>query len=316
MLWKFIKRHQQSLRCFSLLVVLFGGLLEAAYSRDGSSTDLFFVNVNSLLFTPNLNVNSLSQTAAQTIDTTQTNLVLIVAGQSNIADMAPSVYTPTNAASIFQLNAFDGKLYPAVDPLVGTSQVPVGGVPEVGNPVLRVADAIITNAYFQKVYIVPLAVLGTAVADWQSGSETPLLSASVLRVKGKGIACGTTNVTCVVMWGQGETDNTNGTSQSAYTNSLNAVISNMTSYGFVGHWYVAKQTYNGAVSAAIQNAQVAVVNSSTVFAGPNADSLVGNVCGSLANAACRNATDGVHWTDNGSFSYAALWVTALHTGGF
>lgn len=320
MFWKSIERHQQS--CWRLALVVVAGILLSAQSSHAQNTtggappDLLFLNPSAMLSPPNLNVNAVSQTAAQTIDITKTNLIVIAAGQSNIADMAPSAYTPTNASSIFELNAYDGKFYPAVDPLIGPTQVPVGGTPEIGNPVLRAADSIITNAYFQRVYLVPIAILGTAVADWQTGPENPLIPVAVRRIKQKGVTCGGTNQTCVIIWGQGETDNTNGTSQSAYTNSLNAVIAAASAAGFVGHWYVAKQTYDGATSAAIQAAQAAVVNGTTVFAGPNADSLVGSVCGVGANAACRNSTDNVHWTDNGSFSYAALWVTALHTGGF
>ena len=323
MLWKSVKRDLRSFRHFAhvaraaLFAAVFAASHALAQSSDGGAApDLFFVNPGTLLAPPNLNVNAVSQTASQVLDTTKTNLVLVVAGQSNMADMAPSVFTPTNASSIFELSIFDGKIYPAVDPLIGPNQVLVGTTPEIGNPALRMADSIISNGYFQRVYLVPFAVSGTQISDWFSGNEVPLIPIAVRRIKQKGITCGGTNVTCVLIWGQGESDNTFGTSQATYTTDLNGVISASVSAGFIGHWYVAKQTYNGATSAAIQAAQAAVVNGTTVFAGPNADSLVGSVCGVGANAACRNATDNVHWTDNGSFSYAALWVTALHTGGF
>ncbi len=304
------------LKFFSAL--LFGLLTVAASAQGngGGSIDKFFFNTSLLLTPPNLDNNPLSQTATQTIDTTKTNLILIVAGQSNIASPAPTAFTPVNGSSLFQLSIFDGKIYPALDPLLATNRVLISGTAELGSPALRVADSIVTNAYFQRVYVVSFAVSGTSVADWSTGAENPLLALAVLRIKSKGIVCGGTNTTCVIIWGQGETDNTNGTSQGTYTSSLNTVISNTSAAGFVGHWYVAKQTYNGANSTAIQNAQAAVVNNTSVFAGPNADSLVGNLCGVSNNAACRNGVDTVHWTDNGSLSYAALWVTALHTGGF
>ena len=63
-----------------------------------------------------------------------------------------------------------------------------------------------------------------------------------------------------------------------------------------------------------QEAHAALVNHPSVWAGPNADALVGNICGPSANAACRQS-DGTHWSDNGSYSYAAAWVTALEAYG-
>jgi hypothetical protein len=142
----------------------------------------------------------------------------------------------------------------------------------------------------------------------------------------------------VILWGQCEEDNRNATSQSAYTASLNNIIafSNTTAAalgwtsGTWGRWLVAKQTLDCtfpgcitssdplSINGAIQAAQAAVVNGTQVFAGANADALQGNVCGASANAACRQS-DRIHWTDNGSYSYAVDptngWQQALHASG-
>jgi Carbohydrate esterase, sialic acid-specific acetylesterase len=307
-----------------LVFSIFTTLYAFADGTGGNGVDKYYLSfpaiglntgATSLLQAPNLDDHALSQTAAQTIDTTKTNLILIPSGQSNNVDVAPSAYSPINASSIFQLNIYTGKIYPAVDPLLGTNintTVPLG----VGHPTLREADAIITAGYFQRVYIVPNGIAGTSVANWVTSGEAQLFPVTVSRLIQKGILCGTTNITCVIVWGQGEADNELGTSQASYTNSFNTLVTNVATAGFVGHWYVAKQTYfAGTTSAPVQAAQLAVVNSTTVFAGPNADALSGSVCGPSVNAACRQ-TDNVHWSDNGSFSYAAAWVTALHAGGF
>lgn len=309
---------------YSLLFSVLATLCAFAAGTGGSGVDKYYLSfpstgldsaTTSLLQAPNLDDHALSQTAAQTIDTTKTNLILIPSGQSNNVDVAPSAYVPTNASSIFQLNIYNGKIYPAVDPLLGTNintTVPLG----VGHPMMRVADAVITDGYFQQVYIVPNAIAGTAVAYWNSQGEAQLFPVTIARLIQKGIICGSTNVTCVVTWGQGEADNELGTSQAAYTNSFNTLVANTAAAGFVGHWYIAKQTWiAGTTSANVQAAQLAVVNGTRIFAGPNADALNGNVCGSPATSACRQA-DNTHWSDNGSFSYAAGWVTTLHAGGF
>jgi hypothetical protein len=295
-----------------------------AGGTGGGGIDNYFaapvaINPNSQSAAANQQALGLSQTAAQTFTS---GLVLITAGQSNIANEAPSVYSPTNATHIFQLNIFDGKIYPAVDPLLGATNV-FGFGTNFGNPSLRIADGIITAGYFSNVLLVPVAVSGSAIAWWVPGfvgANLPtlgqVLPVAVARIKEKGITCGS-GVSCVIAWGHGEEDNALATTQLSYTTSGTAMISAVATAGFVGHWYIAKQTWYtcACVSAAVQAAQAALVNGTSVFAGPNADALTGNACGSPATSACRQA-DNVHWTDNGSLSYAAAWVTALHTGGF
>lgn len=261
---------------------------------------------------PNLSVSGLSQTTSQSLNLSQTNLIIVQAGQSNNMDTAPDAYTPTNASHIFNLNIYDGKIYPAIDPLVGCGYI-ISGVNENGNPALRVADALISASLFQNVYIVPLAIGGTSAADWESGLESTRLSVAALRLAQRGMVA-QTNVTVIVMWGQGEEDNLLGTSQATYTTEMNAVIAQFGG----GTWFIAEQTYDtgngGTTSPAVQAAQAALVNHPSVWAGPDADALVGNICGPSANAACRQS-DGTHWSDNGSYSYAAAWVTALEAYG-
>lgn len=253
----------------------------------------------------------------QTVNTGIRNLIIIAAGQSNIVDVAPTAYTPTNPAALDDLNIVDGAIYAAVDPLLGCSLGgPVGN--QTGHPILRLADALVTANKFDRVIIVPVAIGGTLVADWQSSFPSNRIQAALNRIAAHGIVAGT-NVTIIILWGQGESDNLAGTTQVNYTNSLNAVIAASRAAGFNGTWFVAKQTYAAAVSAPVQAAQAAVVNHpSGVWAGANADALVGNVCGAAVNAACRIA-DNTHWTDAGSYSYAIDttngWQQALHAFG-
>lgn len=310
-----------------VIVLLLSLLANSAFAGplgpSGAVTDLYYVNPATIGIStgspqpPYLSSLGLTQTAPQAIDTTKTNLILITAGQSNIADQEPSLFTPVNGSSLFQLNVFEGKIYPASDPLLGTTLVFGPGAAQAGgSPALRIADSIVTNAYFQRVYLVPIAVSGTAVAWWNTLEESPLLPLVMRRIAQRGIVCGGTNTTCVIIWCQGEEDEQLGTSQVSYAASFSALVAGTATAGFIGHWYIAKQTYvNGSVNAGVQAAQVAAPNSSTIFAGPNADVLIGSVCGAGANAACRQA-DGVHFSDAGGFSYAAAWVTALHAGGF
>jgi hypothetical protein len=279
--------------------------------------DPYYVNIAELPVPPNQNDSSLSQTAAQTIDISKTNLILIQMGQSNWSNAAPSLYTPANASAIFQLNIYNGKIYPAVDPLLGTTNTFGNASTSSANPALRLADQLITNGNFQRIYIVPASIVGSHVADWDTGLNATIIPVIFRRIVQKGIACNTTNVTCVVTWGQGEADVLTGT-QPSYTVSITNVISKtQAAAGYSILFFVAQQTYfQGATNSGVVAAQAAVVNhGSGVWAGPNADALVGNVCGPSVNAACRQV-DNVHWSDNGSYSIGVVaWLNALHAFG-
>jgi hypothetical protein len=254
----------------------------------------------------NQDTKTLTLRATQTLSAAIPNLVLICAGQSNATNVAPSAYTPSNAAKLDQLSPIDGAIYAAADPLLGTSLNPTLGS---GNPFLRLADSFATTL-FDRVVLVPVAVDSTPVVDWETGFAKDRIPVAIRRLAARGIVIGT-NVTIAVCWGQGEGDQIAGTSQAAYTASLNAVIaaSRTAGLGTTGPWFVAKQTnVNGSTSAAVQAAQAAVVNHGAgVWAGPDADALVGAACSGVA---CRNV-DGTHWSDAGSTSYAAAWKTAM-----
>lgn len=244
--------------------------------------------------------------ASQTLDTSVRNLVLIADGQSNMADVAPSVYSPANPTKISNFNIFDGALYEAKDPLMGATCFPTTP----GHPALRVADTLITNGKFDHVVIVPIGTGATAVAEHATAPLLNRMAVTFGRLAARGMVAGT-NITVVIIWGQGESDH--GTSQAAYTASLTTVINASRAAGFAGKWFVAEQTYLGGVDTTVQAAQLAIVNHGAgIWAGPNADALVGNIC--VGAAACR-VVDDIHFSDAGSASYAAAWVTALAASG-
>src|SRR5262249_30083074 len=86
----------------------------------------------------------------QSVNTSVKNLIIIAAGQSNITNVAPTAYTPTNAASIDCMNVNDGCIYAAADPLLGCSINPTLGP---GNPMLRLADNLISSSIFARIII-------------------------------------------------------------------------------------------------------------------------------------------------------------------
>ena len=233
------------------------------------------------------------------------NLVLILAGQSNNAGEAPTAYTLTNASVIDNFNVNDGALYPPADP-------PIGGTPSAGANGCgcslsgwRLADAYITGGNFSRIIVVPLSITGSSVSQWDTGPMATRICQAIGRLKDRGIVPGT-NVNFAIDWGQGEADQQLGTTQLAYTTSLNDIIAKAAACGFTGRWFVNVETWEaGATSAAVQAAQAAVVNGTTVFAGANLDSL----------GSGDRQTDNVHFNDTGAPLVASMKKTAMHASG-
>lgn len=283
--------------------------VSSAQHGSGGAPDPFFLTYDGGYDTPTKTLR-----ATQTLSPAVRNLVILATGQSNIADYMPSAYSPANPTKLDIFSVIDGATYAAVDPLVGCSW---GGSTVIGNPVLRVADALVTANKFDRVVIVCLAVGGTNAIDWATGFLANKISVALARLAKRGMVAGT-NITVVALWGQGEGDNAIGTSQANYTTYLNAIIANSRTAGFAGNWYIAKQTYVGGLgtSAAVRAAQVAVVNHGAgVWGGPDADGLVGTVCGGVD---CRGGNP--HFSDAGAAYYAGTsgadgWLQALAASG-
>jgi hypothetical protein len=259
-------------------------------------------------------VNVVSLRALQTPDRTKRNVVIIGAGQSNMANSPQAaVYSAANAASIDQMYLDTGGVYNAPDPLLGNS---INNYPSFGggNPILRVADALITAGLFDHALITSIAIDGSSVADWETGTLSQRLPVIIARLKAKGWLTGP-NVTAVVLWGQGETDQALNTTQTAYFNSLTNVINASRAAGFSGPWLVAVETFfSGPISVPVQNAQIAIVNhAANIWAGPIADNLIGTACGGNV---CR--PDNLHFGDFGMPFYVGAnvgWQAALHAIG-
>jgi hypothetical protein len=236
------------------------------------------------------------------INTGVRNLVLLVMGQSNNENEAPSAYTPTNGSAIDEFNIYDGSIYAASDPHLGASYNNTGP----GLMDFRVADSLITSGKFDRVILVPMALGGSNIAMWANGGPLQNLPCVAMkRLAARGIAPGT-NVTFAADWGQGEAEVGLGTSQAAYTASFNQIKTNLVNCGFSGRIFVNVETLNGTTSAAVQAAQAAVVDNVTVFAGANLDTM---------NNTTTFRVDGVHFNDNGSSNGASLKVTAWHASG-
>jgi hypothetical protein len=201
------------------------------------------------------------------------NLVLIMAGQSNRVNIAPTLYIPPHGGKIDVLNIGDGKLYPIAGPLPGTSYYPQYGLGP-GNVAAYLAELLAAGGRFGRIIVVPIAIGGSSVEDWSTGLLANRIPEAVRRLAALGITPRTHGVNFAMEWGQGSTDNLNRTSQSDYTDRLKKVFSNARKAGFSGRIFVAIDTWLlGEVWKPVQDAQRMIVDGKAIFQSCDCDNL-------------------------------------------
>ncbi len=221
--------------------------------------------------------------------------VIIIPGQSNVANSRPSDYTVTQAKS-HALNIYDGAVYVAKDPQLGADSTD-------GSFAGILADKLIVAGTFTRVILVPIAMDGSQVQDWTPrGPYFQRLRVAYLRCRANGWV-GNADVHMLVLLGIGETDNVLNTTQANWQAYFQEMKAGLDGYGFTGKYWVNKQSMSSnAVDATIQAAQAAVVDNVRVFACADVDSLTGGT---------NREADGTHLSDTGMTNMAELCKVAL-----
>jgi hypothetical protein len=331
--------------CLAIAIALFAGEANAQTGHGGAGTpDPFVLSYVStptvpIRFPTSCDTYGRQPTSLQGVDITKRNLIIIQSGQSNNMNTAPSAFTPVNVGKIDNMNICDGAIYPVPsDPLIGAACVLVTGCVTpgcastgcLGDVMTRVADTLLTAGNFDRVIILPNSVGSTPVSAWSVGGGLSFYNSRVgvalARLAAKGITASTTNVTIIVIWGQGETDCGLGTTQANYVASWNAMYTAAGPRNSGVRWFVNKESWDTAspgFCTAIQSAQTAaspsgVVNTAAgIWPGANADALTGATACS-GGTACRQS-DNLHFTDNGNISLNADATNglqqALHASG-
>lgn len=254
---------------------------------------------------PYSDTNGRTPLANQTLDTSIRNLIVISTGQSLRINQTPTTYIPTNLSAISNFNVLDGALYPYQEPLLGCGYT--GTTPGFGKGFMlgRAADILLSGGHTDRVILLPEGVGGSPVQWWATGPLSDRIPKALARLASRGFVA-QTNVDVLIEWGQGEADNTGGTSQATYTSLLNTVIVNARAAGFTGHFYVAQETmFGGVTSSAVAAAQVAILNGTTILPSGNIDSVPSG-----------QRIDGTHLADTGAVTAAGLVANAFIAGGF
>jgi hypothetical protein len=225
----------------------------------------------------------------------QVTKVILAIGQSNIASSFDAKYTPTYQTLVQNLNIYDGRIYRLEDPVLGASH----RFSE-GSWLGRLGDKLIDAGYAQRVIVVPIALDGSSIAQWDGGA---LASRIIVAVNW----CRRLKLPITHhIWMQGEKDNALGTAGATYTAALQAIVQRLRDAGETAPFMLSQTTWSsGTTSSTIRTAQAnAVSGPLNIVLGPDTDTLT---------AGYRQA-DNTHFSvsgSNGVDACAGLWATAI-----
>lgn len=219
-------------------------------------------------------------------------MIALTFGQSNAANNGQTPYTPHNAAVY---NYYNGKLYKAKDPLLGTTG-------SKGSVWTRLGDMLIDSGLYTKVIFIPVAVGGSEIACWTSGDCYRKVLQALNSLKEDHI------ILTHILWHQGETDNLKNTPAGKYKQQLGMILQTLRNYQ-PADLYISIASYHpGAVTKplgvdpVIRRAQQEFINENkTVLTGPDTDTLIHAI----------HRYDSVHFSDFGMNAFAKQWLHAI-----
>lgn len=228
----------------------------------------------------------------------QSTGVFVCAGQSLMSNFTNSGYTAASSLAQ-QMNVYDGGVYSCVDPAPGNDYTG-------GSIIGRVADKLISGSVFSRVIMVPVAVGGTRSSAWDpnGGILWGRILSAFLRLKSAGL------VANGFMWEQGQSDVANGVTEATHAATLGRIMAGVIAVSPTTKCFVAKSTFpgtdtGGQTATQIRAACASVVNGTTIFAGPDSDTLGAGYRYDGTHFGTVGATDGAD-------AHAALWYDALN----
>lgn len=226
--------------------------------------------------------------------------VFVVAGQSNSTNSGEERIGALDDL----VSAFDGKSWTlAQDPMPGVQDGSDGGSPW---PVCGRALRELTG--------VPIAFAscgygGTSLAQWQKGAgvdangrRVPLFDGLVARVKEVGRFR-------AILWHQGESDASQGTSTADYVARFKALKDGVqAATGVDATWIVAQASFCPGFEPArlepVRAAQAELWKSGLALRGPDTDLLLGSL---------RHSGDKIHFSKSGLERHGARWAAEIYT---
>ncbi len=215
-------------------------------------------------------------------------MVALLLGGSNAANEGES----PRVANERVFNVFNGRLFRAEDPLLGSTG-------EGGSVWTRLGDELIERKLYDEVVFVPMAVGDSEIARWRPGGD--LHRGLIQRIREARSTMGLTFTH--ILWDQGVRDALRKTSKAAYQEAFRTMLDSIRKEGVTAPIYVSVATRCGKEkpNRTIQGAQTELVSSMTgIYEGPNTDTL-----------GLEYRFDGCHFTEEGLRRAALLWLEVL-----
>lgn len=217
--------------------------------------------------------------------------VVVTLGQSNAANFAAGRYGARR--DVVNFNAYDGKCYRAIDPLLGASG-------DGGNFATRLGDILIERGFAGRIVVAPIAMGNTRVEDWSStGAFNQRIKILIRRLFDARINPD------VILWQQGEgnvgDDDPGGRN---YSRHLLEVVMTFRMYGISAPFMIASCALvadpppTSEIVRAGQRAAVRIDHGT--FLGPDTD-LIGH----------EDRFDRIHMSEIGVAKQAKMWADSI-----
>lgn len=248
-----------------------------------------YVGVNQLLISLNIRTLEFSDNSKRTrVASIPTNpLVILIAGQSNVANTLPVL--STESPDVY--NFYNKNLYHAKDPLLGATG-------KQGSLWIKVAEKVLAQSHYNSVILINVARGNSSINDWvDAGKFSHLIeqtysSASELNLTPD-----------IILWGHGERDSIDRMQGYEYSKKLTQLMQNIALFHHQKPIVISitSKCYLTSNNNEIRAAQYKLINNvDEINGGPDTDRL-----------GSQYRYDNCHFNHKGSDILIAEWTNSL-----
>lgn len=219
----------------------------------------------------------------------QDTAVIIILGQSNSANHCGGAHA-SSSALVHNFNYVNGGMYLTADPVLGASG-------DLGCFATFLGERLVNNGRYDRVILAPMGINATLATDWAAGG---VFNHNIGVMCKRLAALGLTPT--MILYMQGESDNTEGTPASVITPALRSMVASFRAEGVEAPVFIS---LTAAWAGYTNDAQVRLGQANAVSAplgiyqGPDTDTIG------------AGGRDGVHFNAAGSNQHAGLWETVI-----
>lgn len=172
-----------------------------------------YIGVNQLLISLNIRTLEYSDDSTRTLISSiqPSPLVILIAGQSNVANTLPTL--SNESPNVY--NFYHGKLYLAKDPLLGATG-------KQGSLWIRMAEIVIAQSHYDSVVLINVARGNSSINDWiDTGKFSKLIEHTYASASELNLAPD------VILWGHGERDAIDSMQGEQYNQKLRQLMHNI-----------------------------------------------------------------------------------------